>query len=108
MPITIPLHEVKKYLTHLVQVEKRIDYKAGQVIFYEGHKPYGIYVLRTGRIRLFKKKNGREELLKIMEPLQLLGVSEIRKDRVFDYSARAETDVSVSFFSRSFFQTKKG
>ncbi|MDP2644005.1 MAG: cyclic nucleotide-binding domain-containing protein [Desulfobacterales bacterium] len=107
METTIPFSKVTKYLAELVQAEERVNYKSGQALFYENHKPYGIYVLRKGRIRLFKKKNGGEELLKIIEPTQILGESEFLEDRPFDYSARAETDVSVSFFSRAFIQAEK-
>ena len=57
MKIVIPFPKLKKYLADLVQAEERMDYKAGQMIFYEGHYPYGVYVLRKGRIRLFTKKD---------------------------------------------------
>lgn len=107
MEATIPFSKVKKYLANLVQAEERVNYKSGQVLFYEGHKPYGIYVLRKGRIRLFKKKNSGEELLKIIEPTQILGENEFMESRYFTYSAKAETDISVSFFSRATMQTEK-
>lgn len=105
---TIPFHKVKKYLANLVHAEERINYKPGQVLFYEGHQPYGIYVLRKGRIRLFKKKNGGEDLLKIMEPTQILGENEFLESRPFAYSAKAETDASISFFSRASIRAEKG
>ncbi|OGW84381.1 MAG: hypothetical protein A3C35_07140 [Omnitrophica bacterium RIFCSPHIGHO2_02_FULL_46_11] len=108
MKTTIPLEKVKKYLADLVQAEERVNYKPGQTLFYEGHKPYGIYILRKGRIRLFKKKNGGEELLKIIEPAQTLGEDEFLESKPFAYSAKAETDVSVSFFSRASMHAEKG
>jgi CRP-like cAMP-binding protein len=108
MEATIPFYRVKKYLASLVQAEERVHYKPGQALFYEGHQPYGIYVLRRGRIRLFKKKNSGEELIKIVEPTQILGESEFLESRPFDCSAKAETDVSVSFFSRASMQAEKG
>ena len=107
METAIPFHKVKKYLANLVHAEERINYKSGQVLFYEGHQPYGIYVLRKGRIRLFKKKNGGEELLKIIEPTQILGETEFIEGKPFDYSAKSETDISVSFFSRASMQAEK-
>jgi len=101
METTIPFHRVKKYLANLVRAEERVNYKPGQILFYEGHKPYGIYVLRKGRVRLFKKKNGGEDLLKVIEPTQIMGETEFIESKPFDYSAKAETDISVSFFSRT-------
>lgn len=108
MKAAIPFQRVKKYLADLVQAEERLNYKAGQILFYEGHQPYGIYVLRKGRIRLFSKQNGEEDLLKIVEPPQVLGESEFLESKPFGYSAKAETDVSISFFSRASIKQKKG
>lgn len=109
MKIAIPFPKLKKYLADLVQVEERMNYKAGQTIFYEGHYPYGVYVLRTGRIRLFTKKDIEgEKLLKIVEPAQILGEEAFVENKPFDYSAKAETDVSISFFSRASLQAEKG
>jgi len=98
----IPISPLRKYLASLVQAEERLDFKAGQTIFYEGHFPYGVYVLSRGRVRLFRKKpNGAEELQKIIEPTQILGEEAFVENKPFEYSARAETDVSISFFSRT-------
>ena len=108
MKTAIPFHKVKKYLANLVQAEERYNCKAGQVLFYEGHQPYGIYVLRKGRIRLFRKHNGDEDLLKIIEPVQILGESEFLESRPFAYSAKAETEVSISFFGRASIRAEKG
>lgn len=106
---TIPFQKFKKYLAGLVEVEERLEYKAGQIIFYEGHYPYGVYVLRKGRIRLFtKRENGAEELLKIVEPPQILGEESFAENKPFGYSAKAETDASISFFNRAFIQAEKG
>lgn len=100
----IPLNAFEKYAAPLMQAEERLDYKAGQVIFYEGHKPYGIYVLRKGRIRLFRKKQGAEKLLRIIVPSHILGAEEVRETRPFKFGAKAETDVSISFFGASVFK----
>ena len=105
----IPFPKLKKYLPSLVQAEERLDFKTGQTIFYEGHHPYGVYVLRKGRIRLVKKSNdGTEKLLKIIEPTQILGEEAFAENRPFEYGAKAETLVSVSFFSRAVIKIDKG
>ena len=98
-----PFQKLKKCLTYLVQVEERLDYKPGQTIFYEGHYPCGIYVLRKGRIRLSRKKdNDQEDLLQIVEPGHVFGEDSYDSEpKPFDCSAQAETDVSISFFSGS-------
>lgn len=97
--MTIPFPQLKKYLTDLVKVEESLGFEAGQTIFYEGHYPYGVYVLRKGRVRLFtKKENSQDQLLKIVEPVQVLGEEAFLEKRPFEYSAKAETDVMITFF----------
>ncbi len=106
--ITIPFPKLKKYLPRLVQAEERIDYKSGQVIFYEGHSPLGICILRKGRVRLFREsENGDEILQQIIEHPQILGEEAFVANKSYGYSARAETDVSISFFSRLVIDTEK-
>lgn len=99
----ISMNAFKKYVVSLVQAEERLDYKSGQIVFYEGHKSYGVYVLRKGRIRLFQKKDDVEKLIRIVVPTHILGANEVHEGRFFEFGAKAETDVSVSFFGRSIF-----
>lgn len=98
------MNAFEKYVVPLVQAEERLDYKPGQIVFYEGHKSYGVYVLRKGRIRLFQKQNDVEKLIRIVVPTHILGANEVCEGRFFEFGAKAETDVSVSFFGRSLFR----
>lgn len=101
---TIPYKKIQKHLGSIVLAEERLDFKEGQIIFYEGHEPYGIYVLRKGRIRLYQKLDGGEEkLIQVLEPGNLFGEKAFLNHESYDANARAETDASVSFFSRVVF-----
>src|SRR3990167_8509485 len=101
---TIPFRDVGKYLADLVRAEEHLEYKAGQMIFYEGHQPYGVYILQKGRIRLFEKlSSGEEKLVRIVESGHVFGDETFLKGEPHPFSAKAETDVAVSFFSRVVF-----
>lgn len=97
----IALKAFRKYVAPILHAEEHLNYKSGQVIFYEGHKPYGVYVLKKGRVRLFRRNEEAEKLVRIVVPGHILGVDEVAESQSFAFGARAETDVSVSFFSRS-------
>ena len=100
----VPFREIEKHLANLVQAEERLDFKTGQVIFYEGHQPYGVYVLRKGRVRLFQRpEEGDEKLIQIIEAGYVFGEESFLEDKPYEFSAKAETDISVSFFSRTVF-----
>jgi CRP-like cAMP-binding protein len=102
----IALTAFKKYVVPIVQAEQWLEYKSGQVIFYQGHRPCGVYILKKGRVRLFSKDEYGEKLIRIVLPGHVLGVDEMGESRPFDFGARAETDVFIVFFSRSNLKTQ--
>lgn len=100
----IPLETFKKLAPAFVQAEEIINYKSGQNIFYEGHKPYGVHVIRKGRVVLFKTVDGIEVTCRIEEPGAVLGAEEVANQRSYEYGARAVTDVSARFFGSVYFE----
>lgn len=42
----------------LLSQGEKITYRAGQDLFYEGHQPYGLFVILTGQVLL--KKHGKQ------------------------------------------------
>jgi CRP-like cAMP-binding protein len=105
--LSVPFKQIERYLGELVKAEERLDFKEGQVIFYAGHQPYGVYILRKGRVRFAEDRAGKEKLLCIIEAGQMFGEKECISDSPYRYSAKAETDSQVSFFSRSVFDMNK-
>ena len=109
MTQTVPFKRVEKYLGGLIQAEQQLEYKAGQTIFYEGHQPYGIYIVRKGRVRFFHGPEGREEkLIQVVGPGHMFCEEPFLKNTPYGFSAKAETDVSLSFFSRLVFDLGGG
>src|SRR3989338_2044368 len=91
----VPYKEIQKHLGPIVLAEERLDFQEGQIIFYEGHEPYGVYVLRKGRIRLYQKLQSNEEkLVQILELGHLFGEKAFLNHESYDVNAMAETDVS--------------
>ena len=45
-------------------------YQRGQKLFYEGHQPWGIFILKSGRLSLSKSRSGalKEKTLIVSEP----------------------------------------
>ncbi|MFO1519835.1 MAG: cyclic nucleotide-binding domain-containing protein [bacterium] len=41
---------LEKGWKELCQNSQEIDFKKGQVLFYEGHQPYGVFVLQSGEL----------------------------------------------------------
>lgn len=74
---------------------------AGEMLFLEGERPAGVYVLHSGEVDLlFMKRNGNAKPLRIVTPGQILGLSSVVMRRPHDCSAVARTPCEVGFIGR--------
>lgn len=42
---------LKSHWDRLLQEGQKVSFRKGQVLFYEGHSPYGIFVVKSGKVR---------------------------------------------------------
>ena len=99
---TIPLQIVKKYIPSLVRVQEQLIYIRGQIIFYKGHKAYGLYMVRSGKIGLFDKSDGSKGAIKkILGPGEVFGEDALVKGEPYDSSAAALEESRIIFFPKS-------
>jgi CRP-like cAMP-binding protein len=75
-------------------------FNKGQIIFYEGHLPYGIFILLSGEIEL---KYGNSNLERVSSPA-LLGSFAFINNTVYSGTARAFTACETYFLSILAFQ----
>ncbi len=77
-------------------------YKPKQNLFYEGNKPYGIYHIRSGKVKLYKTgRLDREQIVQIAGPCDALGVSALMSGKVNFTSAETLEETQVCFIERS-------
>ena len=99
---TIPLQIVKKYIPSLVRVQEQLIFKRGQIIFYKGHKAYGLYMVRSGRIGLIDKSDGSKGTIKkMLGPGEVFGEEALVKGEPYDSSAAALEESRIIFFPKS-------
>ena len=84
---------------------QRIQYHPGQVIFYHGHRPYGIYRVKSGQFRLqhnpdLKCPEQNPEMTLSQPQGHLFGVQEICADEPHCCTCIAETECDVVFVSK--------
>ena len=88
--------------SHLVQRK----YSAGEMIFSEGDPCAGLYVVRSGNVRIFKSSaGGREQVLSIDGPGSSIAELPVFDGGNYPASAQAITDCALFFFSRQDFQS---
>lgn len=81
-----------------------IDYKEDQYLFYEGHHPYGLFVVLSGKVGLFKKKENQDVCLGQLPLNYEIGMDFLACQLPYDFSARAETPSKVLFIPKSILQ----
>lgn len=79
-------------------------YKKGQTIFYEGNKPYGVYCVKSGKVKLYKTTaEGKEFIVKLTSGGALLGYRYFFTDEMYGASAEVIEDTTVCFIDKEKF-----
>jgi CRP-like cAMP-binding protein len=79
-------------------------YKRGQIIFYEGMMPTGIFCLSRGKIKISKRGiDGKEQIVRFVVNGGLLGIRALLGGRKYSASATTLEDSVVCFISKETF-----
>lgn len=83
------------------------SFKRGQVLFNEGNPAFGVYCISSGKVKLTKlSETGKETLLAISGPGDIVGFQHIVKSGVNDVTATALEETRVCFIDREFLNKK--
>jgi len=80
-------------------------HKKRDVIFVEGDPCPGFYVVKSGRLKLLKtSRDGKEQIIKILQPGELLGMETFYDGKRYGNTAMAMDDCEICFIEkRTFF-----
>lgn len=88
-------------LTELISTAERREYKKGDIIFTEGDEGNGLYVVETGKIKIFKLSfEGKEHIFHIYGPGKMFGEVAVFSGKKFPAFAQALYPSSLIFFPR--------
>ncbi len=77
-------------LTRLDKEKSVHNYQKGQVIFYEGNPPLGIYCIYSGRVKLYKVgRKGRQQIIRVVGPGEIMGYRALLANETFSATAEA-------------------
>ncbi len=97
----------KVELGNLSEGKTVITYKKGQMIFYEGNHPQGLYCIYKGKVKIHKLGlDGKEQILRLAKKGNLIGYRAILSSDNYHASATALEESVICFFSKTAFQTK--
>ncbi len=95
----------EKGFAEFIQCAHSIEYAKGDVILRQGAPALGVYIVCEGKVKLVKRApDGREILLKLLGPREILGEESLIEDRIYEASAKALEPTRVCFVERNDFK----
>ena len=92
----------KEELIRLSECKTSYTIKKGEPIFEEGESVNGIYCVKDGVCKLSKlSANGKDQIVKLVKPGELLGQRSMISDEPTNLSAIALEDMEICFIPRS-------
>lgn len=82
------------------------EYKKGQKIFTRGEKADKLYIVCSGKMKIYKNTiDGKEQILYIMSHGDFIGAFNLLKEDEFDFDAEALEDTQISTLAKDDFDT---
>jgi len=78
-------------------------YKKGNVFIHEGSRPQGVYCIHAGKVKIYRHGDGRDQIIKVVGPGEILGYKALLAEDVYPVSAEALEDVHLCFVPKSTF-----
>ncbi len=79
-------------------------YKKGEVVFLEGDTCTGLYIIRYGRVKVVRSSvSGKEQIIKILEPGELLGLEAFYHGEKYSNTAVAMEEGDLCYIERDRF-----
>ncbi len=86
----------------LIRGGQALTFRKGQVLFYEGHIPYGVFVIESGKVRFQTgNKTCSDDHLKESRQGKVLGLKHFRTEAPFCCTCVCETDCQLIFISKT-------
>lgn len=85
----------------LKRLMRPLKFNKGDLIFQEGEPGFGLYIICRGKVKLSKHApNGKEQILKILGPGEILGEGTLFDREEYSASAKALEDAQAQFIER--------
>jgi len=92
------------FLVELGKTKVSNLYKKGQTIYYDGNKPYGVFCIRNGDIKISKStSDGNKLVVKFSNSGSLLGYSSLLIDKNYSSTAEVIEDTHACFIDKQNF-----
>lgn len=97
----------KTELGSLSEHKSHVTFKKGQMIFYEGNNPQGLYCIYSGKIKIHKLgPDGKDQILRLARKGNVIGYRALLSNDNYHASATAIEDSVVCYFPKTIYQNQ--
>ena len=91
-------------LCSLSKTKNLITHKKGQILFYEGTKPMGVFCVSSGVVKTFKiASNGKEQIIRLAKKGDFLGYTALLGEETYSCTTTIVEDANVCFIPKDTF-----
>lgn len=92
-------------MKEIVKHTNSVSHPRGHTIYHAGDRSDGLYIVHKGRVKIYRlSENGKEQLVRILEPGDFTGELSLFSETVHDAYAEAIQNVELCVMSRYDFQ----
>jgi CRP/FNR family transcriptional regulator, cyclic AMP receptor protein len=94
----------KDALVRLDAISSSATYPKGTILFVEGQEPRGVFILCTGRVKLYgAAANGKSVIFRIAEAGEIIGLPSSLSEKSYEVTAEALEPTQANFIRRDAF-----
>jgi CRP-like cAMP-binding protein len=91
-------------LCSISDLKNLISHRKGQILYYEGTKPLGIFCINSGVVKVYKTaSNGKEQIIHLAQKGDFLGYAALLGEENYTNSAMIIEDARICFIPREAF-----
>jgi CRP/FNR family transcriptional regulator len=76
-------------------------YRKGQIVFFEGNRPFGLYCVSKGEIKIYKiSENGKEQIFRFAKKGDILGYRALIGGEAYQATAETLSDSIICFIPK--------
>ncbi|MFN3800338.1 Crp/Fnr family transcriptional regulator [Belliella pelovolcani] len=92
------------HLCNISDNKNFISHKKGQILYYEGTKPLGVFCVSSGIVKVFKTaSNGKEQIIRLAQKGDFLGYSSMLGEEAYSNTATIVEDAKICFVPKDVF-----
>ncbi len=94
----------EEHLCNISDNKNFISHKKGQILYYEGTKPLGVFCVSAGIVKVFKTaSNGKEQIIRLAQKGDFLGYSSMLGEEAYSNTATIVEDAKICFVPKETF-----